>query len=72
MKLATHFHLVLKLKIRGTTPPLTNTGSCHALENFMSHYRIRFEVHTVADMKTWSLEPDTILSHRSVSLYPTA
>jgi len=72
MMLTTHLHLVPKLKIHGTTPPLTNTGSCHALENFMSHYRIRFEVHTVADTKTWSLESDTIQSHTSVPLYPMA
>jgi hypothetical protein len=47
----------------GTTlplPPLPYTRSCHALENFMSYCRIRFEVHTVADMKIWSLESDTI------------
>jgi len=51
---------------------MPNTGSCQALENFMSHYRIRFEVHTVADTKTWSFESDTIWSHRSVSLYQMA
>lgn len=60
MKLTTPLHLVSKLKIHGTIPPLPNTGSCHALENFMSYYQITFEVHTVADTKTWFLESDTI------------
>jgi hypothetical protein len=60
MKMTTHLHLVSKLKIHGTTAPLTNIGACRALENFMSHCRIRFEVDRVADKKTWSLESDTI------------
>jgi hypothetical protein len=64
MKLTTHLHVVPKLKIHGTIPPLPHTDSWHALGNFslclITALDLRFSQWQILQLGLWNL---TSFSH---------